>query len=134
MKMGWFFPIYISDQNFEDSIDLLLLIDDNKSHYVYMKDFDRFMFHKTKNKNEKWFCKSCLQCFNIESVLIKHNEDCLNINGKQSLKLEKGIIEFKNYFKEIPVLFKIYADFECNLRGVESYKGCYTKISTSLSL
>ena len=134
MKMGCFFPIYISDQKFEDSIDLLLLIDDNKLHYMYMKDFDRFMFHKTKNKNEKWFCKSCLQCFSSESVLIKHNEDCLNINGKQSLKLEKGIIEFKNYFKQTPVLFKIYADFECNLRGVESYKGCYTKISTSLSL
>ena len=23
--------------------------------------------------------------------------------------------------------FKIYADFECNLRGVESYEGSYTK-------
>ena len=39
------FPIYISDKKFEDSIDLLLLTDDNKSHYVYIKDFDRFMFH-----------------------------------------------------------------------------------------
>ena len=38
------FPIYVSDQKFEDSIDLLLLIDNDKSHYVYMKDFDRFMF------------------------------------------------------------------------------------------
>ena len=28
------FPIYVSDQKFEDSIELLLLIDDNKSHYV----------------------------------------------------------------------------------------------------
>ena len=43
------FPIYVSDQKFEDSMDLLLLIDDNKSHYVYIKDFNRFMFHKTKN-------------------------------------------------------------------------------------
>ena len=43
------FPIYVSDQKFEDSMDLLLLIDDDKSHYVYIKDFDRFMFHKTKN-------------------------------------------------------------------------------------
>ena len=43
------FPIYISDQKFEDSMDLLLLIDNDKSHYVYIKDFDRFMFHKTKN-------------------------------------------------------------------------------------
>ena len=43
------FPIYVSDKKFEDSMDLLLLIDDDKSHYVYVKDFDRFMFHKTQN-------------------------------------------------------------------------------------
>ena len=121
------FPIYVSDQKFEDSMDLLLLIDDDKSHYVYIKDFDRFMFHKTKNKNKKWFCRSCLQCFSSESVLIKHKENCLSINGKQSVKLEKGIIEFKNHFKKIPVPFKIYADFERNLRGVEYYEGSYTK-------
>ena len=59
-------------------------------------------------------------------MLIKHKEDCLSINGKQSVKLEKGINEFENYFKQIPVLFKIYAD-ECNLRGVESYEGSYTR-------
>ena len=59
-------------------------------------------------------------------MLIKHKEDCLSINGKQSVKLEKGINESENYFKQIPVLFKIYAD-ECNLRGVESYEGSYTR-------
>ena len=97
------FPIYVSDQKFENLMDLLLVIDENKSHYVYIKDFDRFMFHKTKNKNKKWFCRSCLQCFSSESVLIKHKENCLSINGKQSVKLEEGIIEFENYFQQIPV-------------------------------
>ena len=120
---GLVFPIY----GFMDSLDLLLLIDDDKSHYLYIKDFDRFMFHKTKTKNKKWFSRSCLQCFKSESVLIKHKENCLSINGKQSVKLEEGIIEFENYFKQIPVPFKIYADFECNLRSVESYEGSYTK-------
>ena len=80
---GLVFPIYVSEQKFEDSMDLLLLIDDDRSHYVYIKDFDRFMSHKTKNKNKKWFCKSCLQCFSSENVLIKHKEDCLSINLKQ---------------------------------------------------
>ena len=98
-------------------MDLLFLNDDDKSHYVYIKDFDRFMFHKTKNKNKKWFCRSCL----------KHKENCLSINGKQSVKLEEGIIEFENYFKQMPVPFKIYDDFDCILRGVESYEGSYTK-------
>ena len=41
------FPIYVSDKRFEDSMDLLLLIDDDKSHYVYIKNFNSFMFHKT---------------------------------------------------------------------------------------
>ena len=43
------FPIYVSNQKFEESIDSLLLIDDNKSHYMYIKGFNRFVFHKTKN-------------------------------------------------------------------------------------
>ena len=93
------FPIYVSDQSLKDSMDLLLLNNHNNSHYVYIKDFDRFLFHKTKNKNKKQFYRSCLQCFIRESVLIKHKENCLSINGKQSLKLKKGIIEFKKYFK-----------------------------------
>ena len=121
------FPIYISNQKFENSMDLLLTIDENKSHYVYIKDFDRFMFHKTKNKNKKYFCKSCLQCFSSKNVLTKHKEVCLSINGAQSVRLEKGTIEFKNYFKQIPVPFKIYADFECNLKSVETYEGSYSK-------
>ena len=100
------FPIYVSDKKFEDSKDLFLLIDDDKSYHVYIKDFNTFMFHKTKNKNKKWFCKSCLQCFSDERVLIKHKEDCLSINGAQSVDVEKGIIEFKNYFKQLPVPFK----------------------------
>ena len=55
------FPVYVSEQKFEDNMDLLLLIYDDKSHYVYIKDFNRFIFHKTKNKNKKRFCGSCLQ-------------------------------------------------------------------------
>ena len=35
-------------------MDLLLVTDGDKLHYVYIKDFDRFIFHKTKNK-KKWF-------------------------------------------------------------------------------
>ena len=47
------FPIYISDPKFENSMDLLLAIYGNKSHHVYINDFDRFMFYKTKNKKGK---------------------------------------------------------------------------------
>ena len=59
--------------------------------------------------------------------MTEDKEDCLIIDGKQSVKLEKGTIEFENYFIQIPVPLKIYADFECNLEGVESHEGSYTK-------
>ena len=82
------------------------------------------MFHKTKNENKTWFCKICLQCISSENVLIKHKEDC--ISGQQSINLEKGTIEFKNYCKQLPIPFKINADFQCNLKKVECYEGTYT--------
>ena len=65
--------------------------------------------------------------FQQQKCVDRNKENCLSINGKQSVKLENGIIEFENYFKQIPAPFKIYANFECNLRGVESYEGSHTK-------
>ena len=52
-------------------------------------------------------------------MLTEHKKDCLLINKWQNVKLEKGFIEFKNYFKQILVPFKIYADFECILKSID---------------
>ena len=32
---------------------LLLINDENKSDHVYIKDFNKFIFNKTKHKNKK---------------------------------------------------------------------------------
>ena len=59
--------------------------------------------------------------------MTEHKEDYLRINGKQPVRLEKGTIAFKKYFKQLPVPFKIYADLECDLESVETYEGSYSK-------
>ena len=59
--------------------------------------------------------------------MTEHKEVCLSINGAQSARVEKGKNEFKNSFKQISVPFKVYADFGCNLKSVESYEGSYSK-------
>ena len=64
---------------------------------VYLRLTD-LCFTKQKNK-KKFFCKSCLQCFISINVLTEHRNVCLSINGAKSVKLEKGTIEFKKYFK-----------------------------------
>ena len=55
-------------------------------------------------------------------MLNNHKEVCLSINGAKSVRLEKGAIEFKNYFKQIPVPFRSYTDFEYILQSSESYE------------
>ena len=126
-----FYPVYLSNQVFDDYMDLLLISNNFTSHYMYITDFNRLMFNKTKNKNKKYFCKSCLQCFSSKKVLIEHKEDCLIINGKQNVKLESGFIIFKNFNKQILVPFKIYADFECLLKcvdcGIDNDNFSYTR-------
>ena len=78
------YPVYVSNKKFEHCMDLLLITEENQSHYVYIKDINRFMCNKTKNKNKKHFSNYCLQCFSREKVLQEHKETCLKINGKQS--------------------------------------------------
>ena len=40
------YPIFISKQKFKDSMDLLLLYEDDKLHYVHIKDFTHLCFIK----------------------------------------------------------------------------------------
>ena len=107
------YPVYLSDRS--DCMDLLLIL----GHYVYIKDFNIFMFNKTKHRGKKYFCKGCLQCFSSKNVLNEHKKDCLVINGKQNVILESGFISFKNYSRQIPVPFTIYADFEFILKNCD---------------
>ena len=123
------YPVYLSDQKFSDSMDLLLISDKFKRHHVYIKDFERFIFNKTKYKSKKYFCKNCVRCFSSEKILNEHKENCLVINGKQNVKSESGFISFKNYSKQISVPFKIYADFECILKIVDGDVECSSNSS-----
>ena len=66
--------------------------------------------------------------------MIKQKDDCLSINGTQSVEVEEGIIKFENYSRQLPVPFKIYADFECNLQDTEIYEISCTKNIMIMSL
>ena len=94
---------------------------------MYIKDFDRFMFSKTKSKNKKYFCKRGLQCLSNKNILTGHKKKCLKVSGEQAATLEGGFIDLKNYFKQMPVPFKVYAGFECMLKSIKSNEGFYTE-------
>ena len=49
MKIIWFI-LFMYRMKTENCVNLLMITDENKSHYVYIKGFNRFMCNKTKNK------------------------------------------------------------------------------------
>ena len=138
------YPIRISEENYDDHIELLYIEGKNElgeetTHYVYIKDFNRLMFNFTKYKGKKHFCMRCLQCFYSNESLAKHRVDCIAINGVQAIKMPKkytdknGVerspcVYFKNYHKSLPVPFSIYADLECI---TEKVSGCQPSDSQS---
>ena len=124
------FPLYVSKKSNEQVLNVLLISNEEKSHYVFIKDFNRLMYSevKTKNQHKKHFCMSCLQNFTTKEILNNHRERCLLINDTQAVKYETGIIKFKNYEKEIPIPFKIYADKECLFKRINIDEGKYTKL------
>ena len=124
-EKGQPFPIHISKEKFEDQMNLLLITKDEKKHYVLIKDFNAFMYNQSNHNEKKHFSMYCLQCFSSESILVKHTNNCLMINGNQAINIpEQGenILKFNNFHKQLPVPFVIYADFEAITKKVQRCK------------
>ena len=51
------FPIHVSDQKFENSMDLLHIIDGDKSHYCISKTLADLCFTKQRIKTKNIFAK-----------------------------------------------------------------------------
>ena len=127
------YPIFVSKGSNEKVLNLLLISDGEKKHYVLIKDFNSLMYNKTNHRERKHFCMHCLQRFITEEILSKHktNCNCMVINGEQAIRTPKkgnNILQFQNYHKQMAVPFVIYADFEAI---TEKVQGCQPAITKS---
>ena len=125
-------PVYVSKKEYDDCLNVLMIHEGDKSHCVYINDFNRLMFNINKHGGKKWFCVRCLQHFSSEIILEKHKGNCLVVNGAKRIKLDRGYVSFKNYSNKMRVPFKIYADFECILK--KSNERCEKDLSSSWSV
>ena len=124
------FLLYVSKKSNEQELNVLLISNEEISHHVFIKDFNRLIYLevKTKNAHKKHFYMSCLQNFTTKEILNNHKKQCLLINGTQVTIYENGKIKFKNFDKQISIPFKIYADTECLLRRIDTPLGKNTKL------
>ena len=74
------FPLYLSKKLNEQVLNVLLISNEEKSHYVFIKDFNRLMYSevKTKTQHIKHFCMSCLQTFTTKEILNDHRKMFIN--------------------------------------------------------
>ena len=108
------YSIYVSKEKYDNQMNLLLITENENKHYVLIKDFNSFMFNKTKHKERKHFCMHCLQCFSSERVLTDHKDNCITVNGTQAVKMpdkNNNILKYNNFHKQQPVPLVIYVDF-----------------------
>ncbi len=117
-----FSVIRSTDKKYDNHIDLLYTEDNNKNHYVWIKDFNKLNFGITKYAHKKHFCKHCLQHFTTEKICSEHSERCFEVNGAQAIQMPKegSTIEFKNLKNTIACPFVIYADLEAILEPIKS--------------
>ena len=111
-----FYPLRMAETDCLKTIDLFLYEEDGVSHYSLIKSFNRLIkSQKTSSKNGSIFiCKKCFTHYTKEELLEKHILYCSN-NETVSVTMpkENTMLCFKNYDKQLPIPFVVYADFEC---------------------
>ena len=117
------YPLRISDHNNRlHKIKLLLITEEDKTHYCLIKNMSRLVGSQiNKHKEAIFICERCLNDFKTEKSLKAHEEYC---NTNECIKInmpEKGSgLFFKELWKSQRVPFIIYADTESLLKPLQS--------------
>ena len=111
------------DRNSNTTIDLFLYEEDGKFHYSLIKNLSRLIRSQitTRTNEPIHICKRCFSHFTKKELLDKHIQYCNN-NATAIVRMPKPktILLFKNYQKQLPIPFVVYADFECFTKPINT--------------
>ena len=88
-----FYPLTISKHNYkrESTVNLLLISDDTKQLYCWIKDISKLLSLQTsKHGHVRHVCFGCLNTFNSEKSLAYHHEYCKSYDAIQIELSEEG--------------------------------------------
>jgi len=133
------YPLRLTDEEKDNHFDLLLVTDENGSHYVYISNFSRLVRSQKTGHNESVvFCKRCFTSFD-------NQRNKFELSGRAALEQHKLIcgahkpilpempkegecLQFEAWQKTVRHPFVIYADFEALLVKTDEEKGKNTTI------
>ena len=115
--------IYIcrKGDNYKHTINLMLITENNRKHYVAIKSLSRLLqSQNTKHKEKEYFCTNCLQGFWEEHSRNEHVGYCKNNEWVRiEMPHRRPIVEYSDGQFQFKVLFIMYADFESILKPIQ---------------
>ena len=111
----------LQQSDFDDVkvINLLLISDKNRFHYIGVTDLNKLLnchanINGCANQIRGNVCETCLRMFSSQAKLAKHKPVCLKVrlNGTIFTLPKSKTLQFTDWSKMIPVKFIAYADFE----------------------
>ena len=130
--------LYKSNIHRKNVVNLLLITDKDKCHYVLVKNISR-LFNSQGDPRTKYFCSHCLvKSFTTIEKLSTHVFDCANYSESErkenNIKYElpskeenENIMKFKNEQNSFQHPFHIIADFESTLLPFKDNRECSSK-------
>jgi len=112
-------PIYLTKFTARQKhIDLLLLTENENSHYTWIKSMSRLIAHRTKAHCRTFTCPHCVHAFSTEAAFENHWGDCSKHIRQHIVFPEKDkddSVSWTSRGKTELSEFVIYADFESYL-------------------
>ena len=118
---------YISKFNLvrEKIVDLLIIREGVKKHYVAITKLSALFRGITSSNNGDYYCRNCLHSFRTKKKCDLHIKSCKD-NDFCEVKMPKGGEKFIQYIdgqKSLKNPFVIYADTECVLKPINGCDG-----------
>ena len=107
--------------NYNRVVNLMIIEDNDKRHYVAIKSLGRLLsMQNSKHKESQHFCTNCLQGFTEQRPRDEHYAYC---RSNESVRIEmptkRPIVEYSNGQHQFKVPFVMYADFESILEPIQ---------------
>jgi DNA polymerase type B, organellar and viral len=92
-------PLRVSDKRGRrHEVDLLLLVDGDRSHYCLIRNINRLLAHRTKHTGggEYFFCRYCLHRYRTEWSFKRHLEYCSTHGASKIVMPSRQIVKNKD--------------------------------------
>lgn len=110
---------YVSERRGDEykQVNLLVITEEDRSHYCIIKDLHKLVYNHSKHKGRKYICRYCLHVYSTEKRFKEHLPKCKDLNEAPQRPKVPGKDDNEKYFYNYkciqPNPYRIFWDLEC---------------------